>query len=159
MQDLYQSSETYVNDSLTYEVESVEQNITYEDSVPLPNHVTKTIANLVLVSAIIWLLIAVYQIVVGLVLLVFGVGIATLGCGGWNIYACIRNFKHAEYVRNCNSIPQAQSIVQAYDNSLGNIIIFLFLNLFLGGGLGVVGAIFDLILRAYVLKHRTELGA
>ncbi len=134
-------------------------NVSYADTIQFPNRVTNTISTLVTISAVIWILIAIYQIIVGFVLLIFGVGIVTLGCGGWNIYACIKNFKHAGFVRNCDSVYRAQRIVKSYEDSLGSTIIFLFVNLFLGGGLGVIGAIFDLILRAYVLKHRAEIGA
>ncbi len=127
--------------------------------ITLPNKTTNTIARLVTISAIIWLVIAIYQILVGLVFLIFGVGIATLACGGWNIYACIKNLKHADYVRKCDNPYAGAAIVNAYENSLGSNIIFLVVNLILGGGLGVIGAIFDLFLRSYVLKHRAELGA
>lgn len=129
------------------------------DAVFLPNKTTETIANMVTISAIIWILVSVYQIVIGLVLLIFGVGIASIACGGWNIYACIRNFKHASYVRNISTPMQGQGIVAAYENSLAGTIIVGVVNLFLGGGIGVIGCVFDLILRGYVLKHRSELGA
>lgn len=125
----------------------------------LPNSVTNKIANMITADAVIWLLIAIYQILIGLLLLIFGIGFVTLACGGWNIYACISNFKHAKYVRNCSTVEQGQAIVASYDRALTSNIIFLFVNLFLGGGLGVAGAIFDLILRSYVLKHREALGA
>lgn len=129
------------------------------DAVFLPNKTTETIANMVTISAIIWILVSVYQIVIGLVLLIFGVGIASIACGGWNIYACIRNFKHAGYVRNISTPMQGQGVVAAYENSLTGTIIVGLVNLFLGGGIGVIGCVFDLILRGYVLKHRSELGA
>lgn len=127
--------------------------------ITLPNRTTQTIANLVVASAVIWLVISIFQILVGLVLLVFGVGIVTLGCGCWNIYACIRNFKHANYVRTCSDPYQGVLIVKAYEDSWGSILLCLLINLFLGGGIGVVGAIYDFILRGYVLKHKSELGA
>lgn len=126
--------------------------------ITLPNRTTQTIANLVVASAVIWLVISIFQILVGLVLLVFGVGVVTLGCGCWNIYACIRNFKHANYVRNCNDPYQGAFIVKSYEDSWGTILLCLLINLFLGGGIGVIGAIYDFILRSYVLKHRAELG-
>lgn len=129
------------------------------DAVFLPNKTTETIANMVTISAIIWILVSVYQIMIGLVLLIFGVGIASIACGGWNIYACIRNFKHAGYVRNISTPMQGQGVVAAYENSLTGTIIVGLVNLFLGGGIGVIGCVFDLILRGYVLKHRSELGA
>lgn len=128
-------------------------------AVQMPNAVTQKIANMVTASAVIWLLIAIYQILIGFIFLIFGVGIATIACGGWNIYACINNFKHANYVRNCSSVAQGRAIVAAYDKALTSNIVFLFVNLFLGGGLGVAGVIFDLILRSYVLKNRNALGA
>lgn len=128
-------------------------------AIQLPNAVTDKIATMVTISAVIWLFIAIYQIMVGFVFLIFGIGIATIGCGGWNIYACINNFKHASYVRNCSNVAQGRAIVASYDKALTSNIIFLFVNLFLGGGLGVAGVIFDLILRSYVLKHRSALGA
>ena len=125
----------------------------------MPNAVTGKIANMVTASAVIWICIAIYQILVGLLFLIFGVGITTIACGCWNIYACINNFKHASYVRNCNNPYDGQAIVAAYDKALTSNITFLFINLFLGGGLGVIGVIFDMILRSYVLKNRHYLGA
>lgn len=130
-----------------------------EQAVLMPNAVTRKVATMVTVSAVIWLVIAIYQIFVGLLLLVFGVGIAALGCGAWNIYACINNFKHANQVRNCSNSVRGRAIVNSYDTGLTSTIIFLFVNLFLGGGLGVIGAIYDLILRSYVLKNKAYFGA
>lgn len=127
--------------------------------VQMPNAVTAKIANMVTASAVIWICIAIYQILVGLVFLIFGVGITTIACGCWNIYACVNNFKHAKYVRNCSNPAMGQAIVASYDKALTSNIIFLFINLFLGGGLGVIGVIFDMILRSYVLKNRHYLGA
>lgn len=130
----------------------------YVQMVTLPNQTTQTIANMVVASAVIWVVISVIQIIIGLPLMIFGIGFATLGCGCWNIYACIRNFKHANYVRNCDNPYQGARIVKAYEDSWGAILLCLLLNLFLGGGIGVIGAIYDYILRSYVLKHRDKLG-
>ncbi len=129
------------------------------NAIQMPNAVTGKIANMVTASAVIWICIAIYQILIGLLFLIFGVGLTTIACGCWNIYACISNFKHASYVRNCNNPAAGRAIVASYDKALTSNIIFLFVNLFLGGGLGVIGVIFDMILRSYVLKNRHYLGA
>ena len=139
-------------------IKGTQENTERVQMITLPNKTTQTIANLVVASAVIWLVISIFQILVGLVLLVFGVGVVTLGCGCWNIYACIRNFKHANYVRNCNDPYQGAFIVKSYEDSWVSILLCLLINLFLGGGIGVIGAIYDFILRSYVLKHRAELG-
>ena len=149
-----QGYEAYAQVPPRYRTSAENVNMVY-----LPNKVTQTISTMVTISAVIWLLIAIYQILVGLIFAIFGVGLVTLLCGAWNIYACVSNFKHAKWVKNCNSIAQGQAIVDSYESSLGKIIIFLITNLTIGGGIGVIGSIYDLILRAYVLKHREELGA
>lgn len=141
-----------------YESAGLASEMMQEETLVFPNRITDNISVMVTISAIIWLLIAIYQILIGLVFLIFGVGIATIACGVWNIYACIKNFKHARYVKNCSSAFEGRQIVYSYQDSLGNTILFLVINLVLGGGLGVVGAIFDLILRSYVLSHKKELG-
>lgn len=150
------------NSTVEQNMYGYEQTVNYgysTNAVQMPNAVTGKIANMVTASAVIWICIAIYQILVGLVFLIFGVGITTIACGCWNIYACINNFKHASFVRNCNNPYDGQAIVASYDKALTSNIIFLFINLFLGGGLGVIGVIFDMILRSYVLKNRHYLGA
>lgn len=137
----------------------MEQMQTNYHTVQLPNKTTETIANMVIISAIIWLVIAIYQVIFGMVFLVFGIGGVTLVCGIWNIFSCIQNFKHAKFVQNLNDVESGRAMVRAYDKNLVNIILFLLLNLFFGGFFGVFGSIYDLILRSYVLDHKRDLGA
>ena len=56
---------------------------------------------------------------------------------------------------NAKDIENRQdTLVRDYDSSLGTCIIFIILNIFIGGLLGVVGAIYDLFTRNYVLQNQ-----
>ena len=79
-------------------------------------------------------------------------------CGLWNIVQSIKDFRFAKQIRTCDNHNLAQSIVQVIDRSKSNTILFLFINLFLGGVLGVIGCIFWLALRSRVLDRAPELG-
>ena len=72
--------------------------------------------------------------------------------GIWNlVFGIIR-------ISNAGKMEQrANGIVEAYEKTLVSIIIFLVLNIFVGGIIGVVGAIYDLVVRSYVLNNRNVL--
>ena len=124
----------------------------------LPNMTTRWLASRVQANAVVWLLIALYQIIVGIPLAFVGYGVAMIACGIWNIVQCSKNFAFAKRVRACNNVDTARSIVAAIDQSKTSTIIALFVNLFLGGVLGVIGCIFWLILRSKVLDRAPEMG-
>ena len=61
-------------------------------------------------------------------------------------------------ITNAGKMEQrANNIVEAYEKNLTNIIIFLVVNIFIGGIIGVIGAIYDLVVRNYVLNNRNVL--
>ncbi len=126
--------------------------------VVLPNMTTRWLASRVQTNAVIWLFIALYQIIVGIPLAVVGYGVAMVFCGIWNIVMCNKDFAFAKRIRACNNVDTARSIVSTIDQSKTSTIIALFVNLFLGGLLGVIGCIFWLILRSKVLDRAPEMG-
>lgn len=127
-------------------------------TVILPNETTGWLARRVQANGFLWLLIALYQIIAGIFLIAVGYGIPMLACGLWNIVQSIKDFRFAKQIRTCDNHNLAQSIVQVIDRSKSNTILFLFINLFLGGVLGVIGCIFWLALRSRVLDRAPELG-
>ena len=127
-------------------------------NLTLPNETTGWLSRRVQANGTVWLLIAIYQILVGISLIVVGYGFVMIACGIWNIIQSAKDFKFAKQIRVCDNIDQARSIVQVIDHSKNSTIAFLFLNLFLGGVLGIIGCIFWLALRSKVLDRAPEMG-
>ncbi len=129
-----------------------------EIDLNLPNATTNWLSRQVQTNGAVWLLIALYQILAGIPLAAFGYGFVMIACGVWNLTQCIKDFRFAKVIRACDNAEQARSIVETIDQSKNNTILFLFLNLFLGGVLGVIGCIFWLVLRSKVLDRASEMG-
>lgn len=129
-----------------------------EGLVTLPNETTNWLSRRVQANGVVWLFIALYQIIAGIPLAVAGYGIAMIACGIWNIVQCAKDFRFSKQILACNNIEHARSIVTAIDRSKNSTIVFLFINLFLGGILGVIGCIFWLALRSKVLDRAPEMG-
>lgn len=109
------------------------------------NYVTRRMRS----SGTIWILIGIYQLLVGFVTLIFGYGIFAIGVGIWNIaYGSRQKKTAAEYAVN------PIGIISAFENGRTMSIVFIFLNLFLGAGFGILGSIYDLVTSSYVLSHR-----
>lgn len=109
------------------------------------NYVTRRMRS----SGTIWILIGIYQLLVGFVTLLFGYGIFPIAVGIWNIANGSRQKRTAaEYAVN------PIGIISAFENGRTMSIVFIFLNLFLGAGFGVLGSIYDLVTSSYVLSHR-----
>lgn len=126
--------------------------------VILPNATTHWLASRVQTNGVVWLLIAIYQILAGIPLAVAGYGVLMIACGVWNIAQCAKDFKFSKQIRTCDNVDLARSIVTAIDRSKSSTIVFLFINLFLGGVLGVIGCILWLALRSKVLDRAPEMG-
>lgn len=126
--------------------------------VTLPNETTHWLASRVQTNAVVWLLIALYQILAGIPLAVAGYGVLMIACGVWNIVQCAKDFKFSKQIRACDNIVLARSIIHVIDRSKGGTIVFLFINLFLGGVLGVIGCILWLALRSKALDRAPEMG-
>lgn len=90
------------------------------------------------ISSILWIVIAVIQI---LMIYPFIAGI-------WNLVNSIINFKFIKTIQ-----PGNQAIYQHYQKNLWNIIAFLAINLLLGGIIGAILTIFDFWIRDYALKR------
>lgn len=105
-------------------------------------------------SGTFWLLIGIYQLIVGVVTLFVGYGIFPIAVGIWNLINSSKQKKMAaEYAEN------PIGIVAAYESSKTMTIVFIFVNLFLGAGLGVLGSIYDLTTCNYVTSHKDAFSA
>jgi hypothetical protein len=101
--------------------------------------VVRHIAGFERITAVVWVVIAILQII----------GVATIPFGIWNIIVCINRFRRAEVIEALHP-----DVPAAFERELGSIILFMFLNLVLGGAIGVVACILDLIVRGQVLRVR-----
>ena len=126
--------------------------------VKLPNETTNWLSRRVQANGIVWLLIALYQIIVGILLIGLGYGVAMIACGVWNIIQSILDLRFSKQILHCDNDAYAHAIIQSIDRSKGVTIFFLFLNLLAGGVLGVIGCIFWLALRSKALDRAPEMG-
>lgn len=104
------------------------------------------------VAGIIWIVIACIQILAAV--LINSVALVVLICGAWNIYAGYTRLKQSKRV-----LAPWPSLVNAYDKWLSKIIINIIINVLIGGVIGVIGAIYDLFLRNFVLTHKNEFNS
>ena len=111
------------------------------------NTVLQNISNKEKVGGIIWIVVASIQLLIGLTY-----NWVTLLIGLWNLMMGITTITNAGKMEQ-----RANNIVEAYEKNLTNIIIFLVVNIFIGGIIGVIGAIYDLVVRNYVLNNRNVL--
>ena len=111
------------------------------------NTVLQNIRNKENVGGIIWIVVASIQLLIGLTY-----NWVTLLIGIWNLIMGITTITNAGKMEQ-----RANNIVEAYEKNLTNIIIFLVVNIFIGGIIGVIGAIYDLVVRNYVLNNRNVL--
>ena len=111
------------------------------------NTVLQNISNKEKTGGIIWIVVASLQLLIGLTY-----NWVTLLIGIWNLMMGITTITNAGKMEQ-----RANNIVEAYEKNLTNIIIFLVVNIFIGGLIGVIGAIYDLVVRNYVLNNRNVL--
>ncbi len=111
--------------------------------------VTK-ITNLMYVSLILWFIVIGLQLIIGIITAVMGYGVMTLILMVHNILANIRYYKNIQIIKNYSSKEDMVYLVEYFENSIKPGWIFTVLNLVLGGLIGVVGSVYDLILAYYV---------
>lgn len=104
-------------------------------------------------SATIWKTIGIFQIVIGIMLIIIGYGFLTIIMGIWNVVQAGKRRKNADYFQKDHS-----NIVNFYEAQTIMLIVFAVLNLIFGGIFGVIGSIYDLSVRGYILAHRKELN-
>lgn len=114
----------------------------------------KTVIRRLRASAIFWFVIAGFQILIGLPLVLVGYGVSMIICGGWNIHASITRLKTA---KSMEENPLSIYPYFSSDSFQNYTLIFLLINLFFGGIIGVSASCYDLVLRHYVIKHEDEL--
>ena len=111
------------------------------------NAVLQKISSKEKVGGIIWIVVASIQLIIGL-----AVNWVIMIIGIWNLIFGIMRIVNAGKMDE-----RADKIVEQYEKDLANIIIFLIVNIFIGGLIGVAGAIFDLVTRNYVMNNKDVL--
>lgn len=119
-----------------------------------PNTALRTLTSKLRTSANIWTAIGIYQIVVGLMLLIFGYGLLSLILGIWNIVQSSKARKNAAYFQ-ANPV----GIVSFFEAGRTSTIIGVIINLVFGAIFGVIGSVYDLSVNNYVLSHRDAFAA
>ncbi|HAW16630.1 MAG TPA: hypothetical protein DCW41_08030 [Clostridiales bacterium] len=115
----------------------------------------RSVVRMMRFDGVFWIILASLQIIFGIpLILFFGYGIAMIGCGIWNIYAATRTLKNAGIFSQYPSM-----IFPFWRDSLNSILISMGINLVLGGAIGVLAGVYDLLVRDYVVKHESELKA
>lgn len=109
--------------------------------------VLKNISKKEKIGAIIWLVLATIQILLGIIFIEYYW--VTLIIGVWNLINGIIRITRAEKIEE-----RKDTLVEEYEKNLVNLIIFLIVNIFVGGLIGVIGVIYDFITRNYVLSNK-----
>ena len=100
-------------------------------------------------SSGIWIGIGIYQLVVGAFTLMLGYGVMSIILGIWNIVQSSKQKKtRLSFAQN------PVGIVSYFEKNKTSTIVFVFLNLFFGAFLGVVGSVYDLTVNSYALNNR-----
>ena len=111
------------------------------------SNVFKNISKKEMTGAIIWIVLAGIQILLGITFIDYYW--VTLIIGIWNLINGIIRITRAGRVEE-----RQNTIVEEYETSLTSLIIFLIVNIFIGGLIGVIGVIYDMITRNYVLNNK-----
>jgi hypothetical protein len=104
------------------------------------------------VSASIWIVVACIQVLTAI--LVNGTAMIVLICGLWNLYAGYSRIQQSKKI-----LTSWLDLVNIYEKSRNQIIFNILLNAFIGGIIGVIGGIYDMLTRNYVLEHRNEFNS
>lgn len=104
-------------------------------------------------SATIWTIIGIFQIVFGMMMIILGYGFLAIIMGIWNLVQAGKKRRNADFFQKDHS-----NIVNFYESQTVMLIVFAALNLIFGAIFGVIGSIYDLSVRGYVLAHRKELN-
>ncbi len=94
----------------------------------------------------IWIAVICYQVLIGFVLF------SAWGFALWNSFACYQAYKFCQQL-----IRYPVGIYKHYEEALTMDVIFIVLNLVLGGVLGAVIGIYDLHIRRYAMTNRDVL--
>lgn len=98
------------------------------------------------ISFWIWIVIACIQVLIGFTLT------SAWGAALWNFFVCASIY---QYIKKIQAYPVG--IYTHYSDSLFSIILFIGINLFAGGVIGIVGCIYDLTIRSYVMGNKEVL--
>ena len=117
----------------------------------------KKIASRMTVSVIIWFIIITYQLIVGIFTLWYGYGLATLLLMIYNIIGCIKYIKNINAIKKMHTKMELKEFVSYFENLIPICWTFLFINLVLGGILGALGNLSDLLIAYKVKKDKDML--
>ncbi len=118
----------------------------------------KKLSGFMVVSFVLWIVIVVMQFFIGIFTVVFfGYGVGTLILMVYNLIGCIKYYKNINIIKNFSTKSEAANCVAYFEKSIPMCWIFMFLNLFLGGFIGFIGNLYDLILAYYVKSKKGEL--
>ena len=117
----------------------------------------KKLSTFMYVSFALWILIVVMQFFIGIFTALIGYGVGTLILMVYNLIGCIRYYKNINIIKNYSTKQEAGYCVTYFEKSIPMCWIFMFLNLILGGVIGFIGNLYDLILAYYVKSKKGEL--
>ena len=118
----------------------------------------KKLSGFMVVSFVLWIVIVVMQFFIGIfTVVIFGYGVGTLILMVYNLIGCIKYYKNINVIKNFSTKSEAAGCVAYFEKSIPMCWIFMFLNLFLGGFIGFIGNLYDLILAYYVKSKKGEL--
>ena len=117
---------------------------------PYQRHVCQKLCDMEHISAIIWGVIAVVQLLVGISI---GKGFI-LAVGAWNIFAVYLTLQDA-----AAALQPSLDLVQKYKDSLSGLLGAMAWNLIAGGVIGVIGSIYEFRIRQFVLSNATLFNA
>lgn len=135
---------------------------------PQPHPLVQQLSSKIKTSAVIWILIAAFQFIAGLLNLVVGfelnaghddgavnifVGIFVILIGVLNSVMASRNLDYSQEV-----LANPVGIVNTY-KPVGGLIGTLVYNLFFGGIIGIAGSIYAFVLRSFVMSHASQFQA
>jgi hypothetical protein len=105
---------------------------------PVEANMIEQIATYQQVSAILWLVFGILQVI----------SVVAIIAGAWNIYAALTRFKLPALIR-----ARAPGIPAAFED-ITQLVIIAVINLLVGGAIGLLFVAFDFYVRHLVLQHR-----
>lgn len=145
-----------------------QQQTSYSVYPSLQGHSLQCVANIVnklQISGIAWIIVASLQVILAFYQIIFVAeigsyyqnnywiinGVIVIGMGIWNLVCGIKR------IQMSNSFPQRPVGIVGTFEPISGIISVLIANILLGGIIGIIGSIFDLTLRNYVMSNRVLL--
>ncbi|MCI5730161.1 MAG: zinc-ribbon domain-containing protein [Eubacterium sp.] len=111
---------------------------------PRMRYFKESLGNKEMVSGIIWVCVGGVQIIISIFVFWYLIFV-----GIWNIVIGIMRINQKSQLRN----KSGEIIYNDYSGRLASIIVCLVANLLFGGIIGVAGAIYDLVVRNYVMEN------